>query len=104
MTHCVGDLIKSRAALNVNRYNRLTGESGSASNKLEFPDGGIAYVIGHLIQQSVQTENPAMVSFGAEGYRWPANEIYLVATLSSMASPTMACSCARSLARSASSR
>lgn len=60
-------------------YNRLTDETGgTASYELEFPNGGVAYVIGNIIQQNAQTENPNMISFGAEGYKWPANEIYVV--------------------------
>ena len=34
-----------------------TRASGKASYELEFPNGGIAYVLGNIIQQSAQTEN-----------------------------------------------
>lgn len=75
----VGHLLKSRAAENHILYNRLTDESdGRASYELEFPNGGIAYVIGNLIEQSKTTENPHLISFGAEGYKHPANELYLI--------------------------
>jgi hypothetical protein len=75
----VGHLLKSRAAVNHITYNRLTDEGdGSASYELEFPNGGVAYVIGNIIQQSARTENVHLISFGAEGYRWAANELYLV--------------------------
>ena len=75
----VGHLIKSRAAINHIFYNRLTDEpGGSASYELEFASGGIAYVVGNIIAQSAQTENPHIISFGAEGYEWPNNELYLV--------------------------
>jgi hypothetical protein len=75
----VGHLLKSRAAENHILYNRLTDESGGrASYELEFPNGGIAYVIGNIIEQSSTTENPTIISFGAEGYKHPANELYLV--------------------------
>ncbi len=74
-----GHLLKSRAALNHVVYNRLTDESdGNASYELEFPNGGVAYVIGNIIQQSALTDNFQLISFGAEGYQWPANELYLV--------------------------
>ena len=73
-----GHLIKSRAALNHIVNNRLTDEEGgTASYELEFPNGGMAYVVGNLIAQSAQTENPQLISFGAEGYKWPRNEIHL---------------------------
>ena len=74
-----GHLLKSRAAVNHILYNRLTDEpGGTASYELEFPNGGVAYVVGNLIGQEIQTDNPHLISFGAEGYRWPHNEIYLV--------------------------
>ena len=74
-----GHLLKSRAAVNHVFYNRLTDEQGgTASYELEFPNGGLAYVVGNLIEQTSQTENPQLISFGAEGYKWPRNEICLV--------------------------
>ena len=73
-----GHLVKSRARENHIVNNRLTDEaSGRASYELEFPNGGIAYVLGNIIQQGPGTENTSLVSFGAEGYRWPSNELYL---------------------------
>lgn len=75
----VGHLLKSRAEENFILYNRLSDETGGrASYELEFPNGGIAYVIGNIIQQSSTTENGVMVSFGAEGYKHPKNELYLI--------------------------
>jgi hypothetical protein len=74
-----GHLLKSRAAENHILYNRLTDESGGrASYELEFPNGGTAYVIGNIIQQSATTENSNIVSYGAEGYKSPKNELYLI--------------------------
>lgn len=74
-----GHLLKSRAAENHILYNRLTDESdGRASYELEFPNGGLAYVIGNLIEQSDATENPNLISYGAEGYKHPANGLYLI--------------------------
>ncbi len=73
----IGHLVKSRAAHNRVFYNRLTDEDGRASYELEFPNGGVAIVVGNVIQQSALTDNPALVSFGAEGYRQPVNELYL---------------------------
>jgi hypothetical protein len=75
----VGHLLKSRAAVNHIHYNRLTDElGGNASYELEFPDGGVATVVGNLIVQGSQTQNPHLIAFGAESLRWPRNEIYLV--------------------------
>lgn len=73
-----GHLLKSRAAVNDIRDNRLTDEDGgTASYELEFPDGGVAHVVGNLIAQNRDTENSILISFGAEGYHWPRNEILL---------------------------
>jgi hypothetical protein len=74
----IGHLIKSRAALNHILYNRLSDEAGGrASYELEFPNGGRAVVLGNLIQQSAQTENPHLIAFGAEGYTHATNELWL---------------------------
>ena len=73
-----GHLVKSRARENHIRYNLLVdGENGEASYELEFPNGGLAYVVGNVIGQSANTQNPAMISYGAEGPRWPDNALYL---------------------------
>lgn len=75
----IGHLLKSRAAVNHIFYNRLTDEiGGQASYELEFPNGGQALVVGNLIQQSSGTENPHMISFGAEGLTWPQQELQLI--------------------------
>jgi hypothetical protein len=75
----IGHLLKSRAAVNYIFYNRLTDEAdGHASYELEFPNGGMAYVVGNQIQQGPQTENRTLISFGAEGYTRPNNGLYLV--------------------------
>ena len=74
-----GHLVKSRARENRVAYNLLyDGESGMASYELEFPNGGLAFVIGNVIGQSATTTNPAVVSYGAEGAVWERNELYLV--------------------------
>ncbi len=75
----VGHLLKSRAAVNHIVCNRLTDETGgSASYELEFAAGGVAYVVGNIIQQGSQTQNPHLISYAAEGYKWPRNELYLI--------------------------
>ena len=75
----VGHLLKTRAAVNHILYNRITDEpGGSASYELEFANGGIAYVVGNIIQQGSETQNPHLISYAAEGYKWPRNELYLV--------------------------
>lgn len=78
-----GHLVKSRARENLVRYNlladggyRQNGKGGQASYELEFPNGGLAHVIGNVIGQSAATDNPVLVSYGAEGPRWPDNALF----------------------------
>ena len=63
-----GHLVKSRAKENHILYNQLVdGALGQAAYELEFPNGGVAYVVGNIIGQSRGTQNPTMLAFGAEG-------------------------------------
>ncbi len=74
----VKHLLKSRAAESYIYYNRLTDETGgTASYELDLPNGGLAYVVGNIIQQSSTTQNPTIISYGEEGYIWTRNELYL---------------------------
>ncbi|MBL8339677.1 MAG: hypothetical protein JNM97_23125, partial [Rhodoferax sp.] len=74
-----GHLLKSRAAVNRIVNNRLTDEpGGTASYELEFPNGGVAVVVGNIIEQGPGTGNPYLIRFGAEQLKWARNEIYLV--------------------------
>ena len=74
----VGHLLKSRAAMSHIINSRLVdGADGTASYELEFPNGGMAYVVCNIIGQSTRTQNQHLISYGAEGYKWPRNELYL---------------------------
>lgn len=75
-----GHLIKSRARVNDIRYNLIyDGPQGHASYELEFPMGGLATVVGNVIGQSADTENPVVVAYGAEADTspWPENRLLL---------------------------
>jgi hypothetical protein len=73
-----GHLVKSRARENIIQYNLLyDGAGGSAAYELEFPNGGLAYVIGNVIGQSSTTSNPVVLAYGAEGAAWPDNALYV---------------------------
>ena len=64
----VGHLLKSRAVRNDILYSRLTGETGaSASYELSFPNGGLVFVIGNLIQQPSTSQNGTMLDYLSEG-------------------------------------
>lgn len=73
-----GHLVKSRARENHILYNVLAdGPGGRASYELEFPNGGVAYLIGNVIVQSADSDNARMVAFGAEGQRYAQNALYM---------------------------
>lgn len=72
-----GHLLKSRAKTTSVFYSRLTGETGSSSYEIDIPNGGEFKAIGNLVQQGNDTDNSALISFGAEGYRWPVNRAHI---------------------------
>jgi len=75
----VGHNVKSRALRNHITYNRIMDENdGRSSYTVEFPNGGLAFVIGSVIQQGPATENSGIISYGAEGLTHPLNELYFV--------------------------
>ena len=62
-----GHLLKTRALRNHVLYNLFDDRpSGEASYELEFPNGGHNVVVGNLIAQTAQTQNPDLLSMGAE--------------------------------------
>lgn len=74
-----GHLLKSRARENHIAYNLIyDGPQGKAAYELEFPDGGLAFVIGNVIGQNATTTNSAVISYGAEGSVWERNGLYVV--------------------------
>jgi hypothetical protein len=75
----VGHNVKSRALRNHITYNRIMDEKdGRSSYAVDFPNGGLSFVIGNVIQQGPATENSTIVSYGAEGLKHPLNELYFV--------------------------
>jgi hypothetical protein len=73
-----GHLIKSRARENLITYNLIVdGEEGRASYQIDLPNGGLAWVIGNVIGQGTQAQNPVMLAYGSEGSTWPKNGLYL---------------------------
>jgi hypothetical protein len=76
----VGHLVKSRAAENFITYNRLSSERGSTSYELDLPNLGLSFVIGNVIQQGENGENPSLLSYGLEGTTPgnPKHQLYVV--------------------------
>jgi len=75
----VGHNVKSRAAITDILYNRIMDEvGGSASYGIDLCTGGLAFVIGNLIQKGAQADNGTLVAFGAEGLGNSLNRLYVV--------------------------
>jgi Secretion system C-terminal sorting domain len=63
----IGHLVKSRAEQNFLYYNRITGENGDGSYEIDLPNGGLAILVGNIIEQAATSENGGIISFGLEG-------------------------------------
>ena len=75
----IGHNVKSRAIKSYILYNRIADEQdGRASYAIDLPDGGLSFVVGNLIQQGPANDNRTVVAYGAEGYKNPLNELYVV--------------------------
>jgi hypothetical protein len=73
-----GHLIKSRAKETVIAYNMIRDSGdGEASYEIDLPNGGVASIIGNVIGQSPSTQNPVLISYGAEGDAWSRNTLVL---------------------------
>jgi len=71
-------LIKSSAREFHLAYNLLyDGPTGEASYEVDLPVGGLAWLIGNVIEQAPGSQHPVVVSFGAEGKQWPQNTLYM---------------------------
>jgi Right handed beta helix region len=74
----VGHLVKSRALHNYILYDRLSGEQGTDSYELDLPNGGLSYVIGTVVEQGRNTQNPNMLAYVEEGDLNPDSHLYAV--------------------------
>ena len=75
----VGHNVKSRALKNLIAYNRIMDErDGRGSYSIDLPNGGLAFVIGNLLQQGPANDNRTLVAYGAEGLKHPMNELHFV--------------------------
>jgi hypothetical protein len=73
-----GHLIRSRARENRITYNLIhDGPGGEASYEIDLPNGGLAWIIGNVIGQSPNTQNPVVVAYGVDGPAWDRNALYL---------------------------
>jgi len=75
----LGHNIKTRAKTNYILYNRIMDESdGAASYSIDVPDCGRTFIIGNVIEQGMRTENPHLVSYGAESGKNDLRDVYVI--------------------------
>src|SRR5437867_3696163 len=76
----VRHLLKSRAAVNYIRYNRITGQNGTDSYESDLPNAGTSYVVCNDIQQGPNTGNSTILSYLEEGTNSnnPGLDLYVV--------------------------
>lgn len=75
----IGHTLKSRARENHIYYNKfIDGSNGRSSYLIDIPNGGKSFIVGNILQQGPLTDNPHMVSYGAEGITNPVQEVYFI--------------------------
>lgn len=73
-----GHHVKSRAARNTIVANRISDGDATASYSIDLPNGGRSLVAGNVILQGPRSENPALVSYGAEGLTNRSRTLWVV--------------------------
>ncbi|MBI3502760.1 MAG: T9SS type A sorting domain-containing protein [Bacteroidetes bacterium] len=76
----IGHELKSRASVNYILYNRFSNEAtGDASREMDLPNGGMAIVMGNIIEQGPNSTNSGIIEYGLEGLTNPApNNFYFI--------------------------
>lgn len=73
-----GHLLKTRARENLIAYNFIhDGMRGGGSLEIDIALGGIATVLGNVIGQGADTQNPVMLSYGSEDGGWDVNRLHV---------------------------
>jgi hypothetical protein len=71
-----GHLIRSRAREALITYNFIHDSvRGGASYEIELAAGGLATVLGNVIGQGADNQNPVLLAYGTEGRTWEKNEL-----------------------------
>jgi hypothetical protein len=73
-----GHELKSRAARNTIVGNRISDGDATASYSIDLPNGGQSLVAGNVIVQGPRSDNPALVSYGAEGLTHQSRTLWVV--------------------------
>lgn len=73
----IGHQVKSRARETIVEYSRMMdGADGRASYEIDVPNGGLAVLVGNVIQKGPDADNWTLVSYGAEGVQHADNRLY----------------------------
>lgn len=72
-----GHLIKTRANTNYILYNRITDQTGTGSYVLQFPQGGLSFVVGNLIEKGSNNVNHVYsICYADEDQSNPIQKLY----------------------------
>lgn len=75
----VGHEVKCRANVSYILYNYIVdGLTGDGSLSIDIPQGGLAFVIGNIIEKGPMTANSTVISYGEEGFKNPDTDFYFV--------------------------
>lgn len=73
-----GHLMKLRARESFIGYNFIhDGTRGGASYEIDLAAGGMATVIGNVIGQGADTQNPVVLAYATDGQPWERNALYV---------------------------
>jgi MYXO-CTERM domain-containing protein len=74
-----GHLLKSRSRETDVLYNQISGETGHDSYEVDIPNGGLAVVVGNVIEKGSSPDNSTLLYYGEEGYDiTTTNALYVV--------------------------
>ncbi len=73
-----GHLLKSRSRETDVLYNRITGETGHDSYEVDLPNGGLAIVVGNVIEKGPDADNAILLDYGEEGIDVSSTSLYVV--------------------------
>lgn len=73
-----GHELKSRALRNTITGNRISDDDATASYSIDLPNGGTSLIAGNVVVQGPASENPTLVSYGAEGLTNPGRALWVV--------------------------
>jgi hypothetical protein len=60
------------------RYNFIhDAQRGGASYEIEVANGGMATIVGNVIGQGADSQNPVVVAYGTESRSWDRNALYV---------------------------